>query len=109
YIRNMTSDVIGIDLGTTHSCVAIYSKGKLEVLENDHGLRTTPSYVAFTQNEIIVGNEAKLNTCIDPSNTVSVFDTKRMIGLSFDDSCIQRDLKYWPFKVSNNSGKPMIK
>ncbi|RWS03043.1 heat shock 70 kDa protein-like protein, partial [Leptotrombidium deliense] len=92
----MLSNIIGIDLGTTHSCVAIYSNERLEVFENDHGLRTTPSNVALTENESIVGIEAKLHTCIDPSNTV--FDTKRMIGRSFDDHYIQRDMKFWPFK-----------
>ncbi|RWS20242.1 heat shock protein 70-like protein [Leptotrombidium deliense] len=74
----MPSNIIGSDLGTTYLCVAIYSKERLEVFENNVGLRTTPSHVAFTENESIVGNEAKLRTCIDPLN--SVFNTMRMIG-----------------------------
>ena len=98
--------VIGIDLGTTYSCVAVMKNGKTEILANEQGNRITPSYVAFTQDERLIGDAAKNQAASNPHNTI--FDIKRLIGLKYDDKSIQRDLKHLPYKIVNQKGKPVV-
>lgn len=98
---------IGIDLGTTYSCVGVWRNDRVEIIANDQGNRTTPSYVAFTDQERIVGDAAKTQSASNPLNTV--FDVKRLIGRKFRDAVVQSDMKHWPFVVLEGpGGKPII-
>jgi heat shock 70kDa protein 1/2/6/8 len=98
---------VGIDLGTTYSCVGIWQNDRVEIIANDQGNRTTPSYVAFTDSERVIGDAAKNQVAMNPTN--SVFDAKRLIGRKFSDPVVQQDMRHWPFKVIARDGdKPHI-
>ena len=98
---------IGIDLGTTYSCVGVYQHGRAEIIANDQGNSTTPSYVAFTDEERIIGDGAKNQASMNPKNTVH--DAKRLIGRAYDSELVQKDKKLWTFDViDDGNNKPKV-
>ena len=98
--------VIGIDLGTTYSCVGIYKNGHVEIITNDQGNRITPSVVAFTEEERLIGESAKNQATINPTNTV--YDVKRLVGRKFTDKNVQSDKYYLTYLITNKDGKPYV-
>lgn len=97
---------VGIDLGTTYSCVGVFKNNKVTIIANEEGNRITPSYVAFTDSERLVGDAAKAQVTSNPINTI--FDVKRLIGRNYSDSTVQEDIRHWPFKVVDDNSKPKI-
>ncbi|EER09900.1 heat shock protein 70 precursor, putative [Perkinsus marinus ATCC 50983] len=104
--ENIDGPVIGIDLGTTYSCVGVYKNGRVEIIPNDQGNRITPSYVSFSDDDRFVGEAAKNEAAVNPHNTV--FDVKRLIGRRFNDKTVQKDKKLLPYKIVNKNDKPII-
>ncbi|KAK1145461.1 Hsp70 chaperone [Aspergillus melleus] len=97
---------VGIDLGTTYSCVGVFRDDRIEIIANDQGNRTTPSFVAFTDTERLIGDAAKNQVAMNPHNTV--FDAKRLIGRRYGDAEVQADMKHFPFKIAEKGGKPVV-
>jgi len=97
---------IGIDLGTTYSCVGIWQNDRVEIISNDQGNRTTASYVSFNKKERLIGDSAKNQESMNPKNTL--YDAKRLIGRKFNDEVIQNDIESWPFKIVEKDEKPLF-
>lgn len=106
--KDKLGTIIGIDLGTTYSCVGVFKNGRVEIIANDQGNRITPSYVAFSgeQGDRLIGDAAKNQLTINPENTI--FDAKRLIGRFYNDKTVQDDIKHWPFKIIDKSNKPTV-
>jgi len=103
---DVVGPVIGIDLGTTYSCVGVYKDGRVQIIANDQGNRITPSYVAFTDTERLIGDAAKNQAALNPENTI--FDVKRLVGRTINDPNVQKDMKLLPFKIVDKDGRPFI-
>ena len=103
----MSRVAVGIDLGTTYSCVAVYQNGSVEIIANDQGNRITPSYVSFQDDERLIGDAAKNSSTQNPQNTI--YEIKRMIGREFNDPILQRDMKLLPYTVVEDKGRPKVK
>lgn len=102
----MSNTIIGIDLGTTYSCVAVWQKGNVEIITNEQGNRTTPSYVGFTESERVIGEPAKNQANSNPKNTI--YDVKRLIGRRYNDSVVQEEKKKLLYNIIDKENKPII-
>ena len=101
------SESIGIDLGTTNSCVGVWKNDQIQIVPNVMGNKTTPSVISFSKNELLIGNSAKNQITRNPDNTI--YDAKRLIGRNFSDEIVQKDKQFWPFKIkANKKDKPVI-